>query len=137
MVLLGRLSDFSVNSRKESFLEPSFELGDIPQDHPGSQSSERLSTSPAVLQYRALEHWDGKLPEYNAGQLPMLTFDLSKGMGGDETTRLKQLREMLAQAKPSSDAPPPPAAPAPPGGAPPAPVAPTPATPSPLSTPLH
>src|SRR5579863_7270021 len=38
----------------------------------------RLSMTPAVLQYRALEHWDGKLPEYNAGQLPLLTFDVAK-----------------------------------------------------------
>ena len=30
----------------------------------------RLSTTPAVLQYRAIEHWDGKLPEYSAGALP-------------------------------------------------------------------
>jgi regulator of protease activity HflC (stomatin/prohibitin superfamily) len=63
----------------------------------------RLSTTPAVLQYRALEHWDGKLPEYNAGQLPLLTFDLNKGGGAgvDETTRLKQLKELLAEAKPT------------------------------------
>ena len=32
----------------------------------------RLSTTPAVLQYRAIEHWDGKLPEYSAGALPLL-----------------------------------------------------------------
>jgi regulator of protease activity HflC (stomatin/prohibitin superfamily) len=85
----------------------------------------RLSTTPAVLQYRALEHWDGKLPEYNAGALPMLTFDLNKGGAGvDETTRLKQLKELLAEAKPSGGAPdtaaPPPAPPAAPQPAPPA-----------------
>src|SRR5208282_4138595 len=49
MVLLGGRSDFSVNGRKESFFEPGFEFSDIPQDHPGSQSTERLSTSPARL----------------------------------------------------------------------------------------
>src|SRR5579863_85918 len=44
----------------------------------------RLSTSPAVLQYRALEHWDGKLPTFNGnGQMPMLTFDASKVAGLD------------------------------------------------------
>ncbi len=86
----------------------------------------RLSTTPTVLQYRAIEHWDGKLPQYSAGQLPLLTFDLSKA-GGDETTRLKQLRELLEQSKPSADAPaapatpPAPASPAPPASPSPAP----------------
>jgi len=91
----------------------------------------RLSTSPAVLQYRALEHWDGKLPSYNAGALPMLTFDLSKGGNStaDETARMKQLEQLLAQAKPSSqgDSTPPP---------PPAPIAPSaPPSPQPPATP--
>ncbi len=87
----------------------------------------RLSTTPAVLQYRALEHWDGKLPGYNAGALPMLTFDLSKGnSNADETARMKQLEQLLAQARPSNqdDAPAPPAAPAAPLVAPPVPPAP-------------
>ena len=85
----------------------------------------RLSTSPAVLQYRALEHWDGKLPTYNAGgQLPLLTFDASKLMAGPEdAAREKKLRELLAEgASPAAAAP----APAPPA---PAPVAPAPAAP--------
>ena len=58
----------------------------------------RLSTSPAVLQYRALEHWDGKLPTYNAGgQLPLLTFDASKiGAALDDATRERRLKELLA-----------------------------------------
>jgi len=78
----------------------------------------RLSTTPTVLQYRALEHWDGKLPNYNAGALPMLTFDLSKAAAGEsEATRLKQLKELLEQSKPaattSPDGPAPTAAPAP------------------------
>jgi regulator of protease activity HflC (stomatin/prohibitin superfamily) len=92
----------------------------------------RLSMTPAVLQYRALEHWDGKLPEYNAGQLPLLTFDVSKlgALGGaDEAARKKALDKMLDQIKPqesggaegassASSSPPAPApAPPPPTGA--------------------
>ncbi len=39
----------------------------------------RASTSPVVLQYRALERWNGKLPVMNSGgPLPLLTFDASK-----------------------------------------------------------
>jgi len=59
----------------------------------------RLSTNPAVLQYRALEHWDGKLPTFNGnGQVPMLTFDVSKMGGGmDDATREKRLKELLAE----------------------------------------
>ena len=34
--------------------------------------------TPSVLQYRSIERWDGKLPEYSAGTLPLLTFDVSK-----------------------------------------------------------
>ncbi len=69
----------------------------------------RLSMTPAVLQYRALEHWDGKLPVYNAGgQLPLLTFDASKLASGiDEATREKRLKELLeGEAKPAAPAPP-------------------------------
>jgi regulator of protease activity HflC (stomatin/prohibitin superfamily) len=76
----------------------------------------RLSTSPAVLQYRALEHWDGKLPTFNgSGQVPMLTFDASKIAAGDDATREKRLKELLAQDAPGPAAPAPPAneAPAP------------------------
>jgi regulator of protease activity HflC (stomatin/prohibitin superfamily) len=69
----------------------------------------RLSTSPAVLQYRALEHWDGKLPTFNgSGQMPMLTFDASKVAGLDDAAREKKLRELLAEddsdAKKAKDA---------------------------------
>ncbi|HEX7667732.1 MAG TPA: prohibitin family protein [Polyangiaceae bacterium] len=67
----------------------------------------RLSTTPAILQYRALEHWDGKLPTYNAGgQLPLLTFDISKmGTGGlDEAAREKRLKELLAEDKAEAQA---------------------------------
>jgi regulator of protease activity HflC (stomatin/prohibitin superfamily) len=62
----------------------------------------RLSTTPAVLQYRALEHWDGKLPEYNAGQLPLLTFDLGKVAAGDQVGREKRLKELLEESKPAA-----------------------------------
>jgi regulator of protease activity HflC (stomatin/prohibitin superfamily) len=79
----------------------------------------RLSMSPTVLQYRALEHWDGKLPTYNgSGQIPMLTIDATKlATGMDEATRTKRLKELLeddaAKPAPAADAPAPPAAPAP------------------------
>lgn len=100
----------------------------------------RLSMTASVLQYRALEHWDGKLPMYNSGGgLPMLTIDAAKlGAGMDEATREKRLAELLAQdaasdkagkpgaAPPPPQAPPPPAPPAPPPPvAPAAPKAPT------------
>jgi regulator of protease activity HflC (stomatin/prohibitin superfamily) len=88
----------------------------------------RLSMTASVLQYRALEHWDGKLPMYNAGgSLPLLTMDASKlGAGMDEAAREKRLAELLAEeatadkagkpgaAPPPPQAPPPPAPPAPP-----------------------
>jgi regulator of protease activity HflC (stomatin/prohibitin superfamily) len=76
----------------------------------------RLSTTPAVLQYRSLQQWDGHLPQYNAGSLPMLTFDVGKGGGAgmDEATREKRLKDLLEQSKPSAAAPADaPAAPAP------------------------
>jgi regulator of protease activity HflC (stomatin/prohibitin superfamily) len=39
----------------------------------------RASTSPSVLQYRALERWNGRLPVMNGGgALPLLTFDATK-----------------------------------------------------------
>jgi regulator of protease activity HflC (stomatin/prohibitin superfamily) len=65
----------------------------------------RLSTSPAVLQYRALEHWDGKLPAINGGgQVPMLTFDLSKAGVIDDAAREKRLKDLLGEDQPASDA---------------------------------
>jgi len=103
----------------------------------------RLSMTAAVLQYRSIEHWDGKLPTYNGGgALPMLTIDATKlGTGMDEATREKRLAELLAQDAASDTtakgavvvpavpaAPEPPAPPAP--GAPPAPAAPKVARPS-------
>jgi regulator of protease activity HflC (stomatin/prohibitin superfamily) len=86
----------------------------------------RLSMTASVLQYRALEHWDGKLPMYNAaGNLPMLTIDATKlGAGMDEATREKRLGELLAAdaasdrsgkaTAPAAVTPAPPAPPAPP-----------------------
>lgn len=59
----------------------------------------RYSTSAAVLQYRAIEHWDGKLPLMNGGgQLPLLTFDVSKL--GSDPDRDKKLRELLSESAP-------------------------------------
>jgi regulator of protease activity HflC (stomatin/prohibitin superfamily) len=81
----------------------------------------RLSTTATVLQYRALERWDGKLPTFNgAGQLPLLTFDVSKlGSGLDDATRERKLKELLAEGtpQPSSQAAPAPTAPAAPAPA--------------------
>ena len=55
----------------------------------------RYSTTGSVLQYRALERWNGKLPIMNGGgSLPLLTFDVSK-MGKGDTDDEKKLRELL------------------------------------------
>jgi regulator of protease activity HflC (stomatin/prohibitin superfamily) len=90
----------------------------------------RLSMSASVLQYRALEHWDGKLPTYNGGgTLPMLTIDATKlGTGLDEATREKRLGDLLAQDGPKGAARPTPSATPTPPTTPP--VAPKPAAPS-------
>jgi regulator of protease activity HflC (stomatin/prohibitin superfamily) len=94
----------------------------------------RLSMTAAVLQYRAIDHWDGKLPQYSAGALPLLTFDVTKmehASPAEEAAREKLLQKMLAEAKtehasePSgADAPATPAAPT--GGGAPGAAAPTP-----------
>lgn len=56
----------------------------------------RRSTTAAVLQYRALERWNGKLPVMNGGgALPLLTFDASKMAKGDDDDKL--LKELLAE----------------------------------------
>lgn len=67
----------------------------------------RYSTTGAVLQYRAIEHWDGKLPLMNGGgQLPMLTFDVSRlGNDADAEKKLKQLLEETSPAAATSAAP--------------------------------
>ncbi|HEX3771779.1 MAG TPA: prohibitin family protein [Polyangiaceae bacterium] len=65
----------------------------------------RLSMTPAVLQYRAIDHWDGKLPTYSAGSLPLLTFDTSKierSSPAEEAARQKVLQKMLEETKPGS-----------------------------------
>jgi regulator of protease activity HflC (stomatin/prohibitin superfamily) len=70
----------------------------------------RLSMTPAVLQYRAIDHWDGKLPTYSAGALPLLTFDMSKiehSSPAEEAARQKILQKMLEETKPEEPAPPP------------------------------
>jgi regulator of protease activity HflC (stomatin/prohibitin superfamily) len=75
----------------------------------------RYSTTGAVLQYRAIEHWDGKLPLMNGGQMPMLTFDVSK-LGGGDANADKRLKELLEETGPKTTQAPPadaPAAPAP------------------------
>jgi len=64
----------------------------------------RYSTTGLVLQYRAIEHWDGKLPLMNGGSLPLLTFDVSK-LGGSDADRDKRLRELLAETAPAPKAP--------------------------------
>ncbi len=64
----------------------------------------RLSTTGTVLQYRALERWDGKLPTMNNGPLPMLTFDLGKGNLSADAE--KKLRELLEEPTPGESRPP-------------------------------
>ncbi|MCK6592563.1 MAG: prohibitin family protein [Polyangiaceae bacterium] len=60
----------------------------------------RASTSPSVLQYRALERWNGRLPVMNGGgALPFLSFDAAKLGKGDDIDE-KVLREILAEDEP-------------------------------------
>jgi regulator of protease activity HflC (stomatin/prohibitin superfamily) len=55
----------------------------------------RLSTSGAVLQWRAIERWDGKLPMMQGGdKTPLLTFDVGK-LQGTDAEREKRLRQLL------------------------------------------
>lgn len=57
----------------------------------------RASTSPNVLQYRALERWNGKLPVMNGGgALPMLTFDAGK-LGKIDEDDAKIIKELLGE----------------------------------------
>jgi hypothetical protein len=59
----------------------------------------RLSATGSVLQYRAIERWDGKLPMMQSGdKLPLLTFDTSK-ITENEAEREKKLRQLLAEDK--------------------------------------
>ncbi|HVY45106.1 MAG TPA: prohibitin family protein [Minicystis sp.] len=57
----------------------------------------RASTSTTVLQYRALEKWNGRLPLMNGGgSLPMLTFDASK-LGKANDSDAKLLKDLLGE----------------------------------------
>ncbi|AUX46749.1 uncharacterized protein SOCE26_082580 [Sorangium cellulosum] len=58
----------------------------------------RLSTTPAVLQYRALERWNGRLPAMNQGPLPMLTFDMKSALDKDAEQKLAALLEETEEA---------------------------------------
>lgn len=65
----------------------------------------RASMSPIVLQYRALERWNGKLPVMNGGgSLPLLTFDISKA-GALTPDEERVMKEILAEddKKPAGD----------------------------------
>jgi regulator of protease activity HflC (stomatin/prohibitin superfamily) len=62
----------------------------------------RLSVSPALLAYRQLERWDGKLPMYNGAQLPMLTIDVGKIAEISEAERKKRMDELLGLPAPAS-----------------------------------
>ena len=58
----------------------------------------RRSMSPQVMQYRALEKWNGKLPVMNGGgALPMLTFDAGKLIKEDDAETQKLLKELEAE----------------------------------------
>jgi regulator of protease activity HflC (stomatin/prohibitin superfamily) len=62
----------------------------------------RLSASGTVLQWRAIERWDGKLPMMQSGdKLPLLTFDV-RGLAGNDATREKRLRELLEETTPKA-----------------------------------
>jgi regulator of protease activity HflC (stomatin/prohibitin superfamily) len=55
----------------------------------------RRSMSPQVMQYRALDKWNGKLPVMNGnGALPMLTFDATK-IGKDDDAEVQKLLKEL------------------------------------------
>ena len=68
----------------------------------------RLSTTGSVLQYRAIERWNGRLPMMQGGdKTPLLTFDVSRVAGTDEE-REKKLAALLGEddAKAPAAAPP-------------------------------
>jgi regulator of protease activity HflC (stomatin/prohibitin superfamily) len=65
----------------------------------------RLSATGTVLQWRALERWDGKLPMMQSGdKLPLLTFDV-RGLAGTDAAREKRLRELLEETAPKAPEP--------------------------------
>ncbi len=71
----------------------------------------RLSMTPAVIQYRALERWDGHLPLMNNGQIPMLTMDVAQVANVPEAERRARLQELLRGAAPATQPAPPAQAP--------------------------
>jgi regulator of protease activity HflC (stomatin/prohibitin superfamily) len=100
----------------------------------------RLSTTGTVLQYRAIERWDGKLPMMQSGdKLPLLTFDTSK-LTLNDAEREKKLQELLADDKSDNKAVPQPADPSAfspataPSAAPPAPAPTPPPAPAPAAS---
>lgn len=69
----------------------------------------RLSTTGSVLQYRAIERWNGRLPVFSGGdKVPLLTFDASK-LAGSDAEREKKLAELLGEDPAGSKAAPAPA----------------------------
>ncbi len=57
----------------------------------------RLSTTGTVLQYRAIERWNGRLPMMQGGdKTPLLTFDVSR-VGGSDEEREKKLAALLGE----------------------------------------
>jgi regulator of protease activity HflC (stomatin/prohibitin superfamily) len=57
----------------------------------------RLSTTGTVLQYRAIERWNGRLPMMQGGdKTPLLTFDVTH-LGGSDAEREKKLAALLGE----------------------------------------
>lgn len=64
----------------------------------------RLSTTGTVLQYRAIERWNGRLPTFSGSdKMPLLTFDASK-LTGSDAEREKKLAELLGEDAPQPKA---------------------------------
>jgi regulator of protease activity HflC (stomatin/prohibitin superfamily) len=67
-----------------------------------ANESIRLSMTPAMMQYRAIERWDGRMPMFQGGdKMPLLTFDAAKLDTLDEPTRQKRLKELFDSARPA------------------------------------
>lgn len=64
----------------------------------------RLSMSPQVINYRALERWDGHLPVVSGGSnaMPMLTLDTAQVIQLPENERRERLRELLGAMRTNS-----------------------------------
>jgi regulator of protease activity HflC (stomatin/prohibitin superfamily) len=57
----------------------------------------RLSTTGTVLQYRAIERWNGRLPMMQGGdKTPLLTFDVTH-FAGTDAEREKKLAQLLGE----------------------------------------